>query len=119
VARDWFDAAAAEKRGSGKVITLPTERHAPAVSMDFENSISRRLIMEEVKAILARGQEGISSDRVSAIFRLYYQQGFTAKEIAAIPAFGLTAKGVESLLHRVVRQVRSELVEGPEAPKPL
>jgi RNA polymerase sigma-70 factor (ECF subfamily) len=44
------------------------------------------------------------------IFWLYYQQGMSAKTIASLPAVGLTAKGVESAIFRLTRQVREALV---------
>lgn len=119
VARDWFAAAMAEKRGSGKLIPFPAERNDAPAPGNLEDRISDDIILQDIYAILARGGEGTSSGRVSTIFRLHYQQGFTAKEIAAIPAFGLSVKGVESILQRAVRQVRSELAEGYEAKKPF
>jgi RNA polymerase sigma-70 factor (ECF subfamily) len=44
--------------------------------------------------------------RDEAIFWLYYEQGYTAKEISMLPAVGLTVKGVESTLLRLTRFVR-------------
>ncbi len=45
-------------------------------------------------------------ERDESIFWLYYEQGYTAKEIADIPAFGLTIKGVESTLLRLKHVIR-------------
>jgi RNA polymerase sigma-70 factor (ECF subfamily) len=42
-----------------------------------------------------------ASERDRQIFWLYYLQGMTAKEIAAIPHVGLTVKGVEAVLQRL------------------
>ena len=46
------------------------------------------------------------------LFWLYYRQGFTAEEIAALPAAGLSAKGVESALRRIAGWLRDR-IEGP------
>jgi RNA polymerase sigma-70 factor, ECF subfamily len=47
-----------------------------------------------------------SSDTYSrdiSIFWLYYEQGYSAKEISLLPSVGLTVKGVESTLQRLTR----------------
>ena len=44
--------------------------------------------------------------RDESIFWLYYEQGYTAKEISLLPAVGLTVKGVESTLQRLTRFIR-------------
>jgi RNA polymerase sigma-70 factor (ECF subfamily) len=44
--------------------------------------------------------------RDESIFWLYYEQGYTAKEISLLPTVGLTVKGVESILQRLVRFIR-------------
>ena len=46
-------------------------------------------------------------DRV--VFWLYYRQGLTAKEIAALPGIDFSTKGVESVIVRLDRTIRSEL----------
>jgi hypothetical protein len=43
------------------------------------------------------------------VFWLYYGLGFKGVEIARIPDIGLTQKGIESLLLRLVRAVRAQL----------
>jgi RNA polymerase sigma-70 factor, ECF subfamily len=52
-----------------------------------------------------------TKDRDRTIFWLYYRQGMTAKEITGLPGIGLSLKGVESALHRLVKLVRDHLVE--------
>jgi RNA polymerase sigma-70 factor (ECF subfamily) len=54
--------------------------------------------------------QGLSSSetypRDESIFWLYYEQGYTAKEISLLPTVGLTVKGVESTLQRLTRFIR-------------
>jgi RNA polymerase sigma-70 factor (ECF subfamily) len=45
------------------------------------------------------------------IFWLYYEQGMTAKAIAALPSINLTSKGVESAISRLTRLVREQVVQ--------
>lgn len=47
--------------------------------------------------------------RDQAIFWLYYEQGYTAKEIALLPNIKLSVKGVESTLLRLVKFVKDGL----------
>jgi RNA polymerase sigma-70 factor (ECF subfamily) len=44
--------------------------------------------------------------RDGSIFWLYYEQGYTAKEISMFPHFRLTEKGVEAVLLRLARYLR-------------
>jgi RNA polymerase sigma-70 factor (ECF subfamily) len=46
--------------------------------------------------------------RDETIFWMYYEQGYTAKEISFLPSVGLTVKGVESTLLRLTRFIRED-----------
>ena len=46
--------------------------------------------------------------RDESIFWLYFEQGYTAKEISLLPSIGLSVKGVESTLQRLTRFLRGE-----------
>lgn len=52
------------------------------------------------------------SERDRQIFWLHHLQRMTAKEIAAIPAFGLTEAGVESVLGRFKRLIKEKFGPG-------
>jgi RNA polymerase sigma-70 factor (ECF subfamily) len=54
------------------------------------------------------------TERDRTIFWLYFQQGFTARDIAAIATIGLTVKGVESSIHRTTRQLKEALALPPQ-----
>ena len=70
---------------------------------------------EEIKGILETLSSSETYDRDVAIFWLFYEQGYTAKEISLLPAIGLTVKGVEAVLFRLARYARERL--GLKEPK--
>jgi RNA polymerase sigma-70 factor, ECF subfamily len=113
LARDRCQAMLSARRGSGKVVPLSAGGSALPEPAAFTNRIEYEIFLRTVKDALSSVAAERSTARDRSIFWLYYRQGLTATEIAAIPAFGLTAKGVESLLKRLVRDVRSALL--PEA----
>jgi len=53
-----------------------------------------------------------TSERDRQIFWLYYRQGLSAKEIAAISSLDLTIKGVESVIVRLNQLVRNAFEKG-------
>jgi len=104
VALDHFRAESAEKRGPASMpLDELSERHAISSQKPAEDI----LLHSELWRCLDRIVE---SDRDANIFRLYYQQGFTAREIATIHSPHLTEKGVESCLYRLTGQLRRALL---------
>jgi RNA polymerase sigma-70 factor (ECF subfamily) len=67
---------------------------------------------EKVEAILESLSSSETYQRDVTIFWLFYQQGYTAKEISLLPTARLTVKGVEAVLFRLIRCLRERL--GPE-----
>jgi len=70
---------------------------------------------EEIKGILETLSASETYHRDVTIFWLFYEQGYTAKEISLLPGFGLTVKGVEAVLFRLARHARERL--GLKEPK--
>jgi hypothetical protein len=62
-----------------------------------------------VNDILGTRASGVTAERDRQIFWLYHRHGLTAREIASIRYFGLTDKGVESVLVRLTALVKQEL----------
>ena len=56
-----------------------------------------------------------ATEKERQLFWLYYLQGMTAKEIAALPTIRLSVKGVESAYGRLGRMVKRELAVPPES----
>ena len=68
------------------------------------------VLISQINQILNSHSGGPGHDRDCTIFWLYYQQGMSAKDIAALPTMGLSAKGVESAIFRLTRLVREQVV---------
>ena len=111
VVHDYFRARHSEKRGSGTAEVELSEVE-PFVSDGRARGaqIEREILMGEIDQVLAANQSPTAA-RDRDIFWLHHRHGFTAVEIARIQAFGLTVKGVESVLVRLKRMVRQALVE--------
>jgi RNA polymerase sigma-70 factor, ECF subfamily len=73
--------------------------------------IERATLLVEVEAVLNSITETTDSERDRTVFWLYWRQGMTAQSIAELPGISLTSKGVESLIHRLTRQLRERLAE--------
>ena len=111
VAHDHFKALHSQKRGSGETGQLLEDVEPPAQSGDLggQAAMERQVLLKEIDRCLETCSEGSDQERDRLIFWLYYQQGMSAKAIAALPTVGLTAKGVESAIFRLTRLVREQL----------
>jgi RNA polymerase sigma-70 factor (ECF subfamily) len=110
VANDYFRRLYSVKRG-GKVVTTPLVDDSaplPASQAHQSGQMQKEVLMAQLDQRLRSAPDTIG-DRDRALFWLYYRQGFTAEEIAGLPATGLTAKGVESALRRVATWLRAEI----------
>ncbi len=106
VVNDNFRMRHAMSRGAG--ITQPMEiAEAPGRDASAE-TLERHVLFAEIEQLL-KEKAGVST-RDLEIFLLYYREGLSAKKISQLPAFNLTVKGVESLLVRLTKLVRAELV---------
>ncbi len=55
-------------------------------------------------------------ERDYAIFWLHYEQGYTLKEVARFKWIGLSEKGVEGVVYRLVHYIKKELGNGTAEP---
>jgi len=112
VAHDHFKALHSQKRGSGEVgqILEDCDAGANPSRLGGQEAMEREVLFKQIDECVECCLEGPDRDRDRAIFWLYYQQGMTAKDIAALPTIGLSAKGVESVIVRVIRLVRDRMV---------
>jgi RNA polymerase sigma-70 factor (ECF subfamily) len=126
IARDYFKSVYSQKRGAGRIDQHieETEAAAPPSRAGGQAAIERHILLTQINQCLLESSEGPDHERDCLIFWLYYQQGMSAKAIAALPGLGLTAKGVESAIFRLTRLVRDRIVRphaqsvtGEERPK--
>jgi DNA-directed RNA polymerase specialized sigma24 family protein len=103
VALDYFRMHHAVKRGSSGTVVLESAS-APELGASAE-TLDRHILLTELDQAL----KGKTTSRDRTIYWLHYHQGFSAMKIAQLPDVGLTAKGVESVLSRITKLMRSEL----------
>jgi DNA-directed RNA polymerase specialized sigma24 family protein len=110
---DHFRVLFTEKRGRGQIQQLPSDS-------DFETNIApddahiameQHVILSQIDQCLIKCASGADKDRDLLIFRLYYRQGMSANAIAALPGIGIGAKGVESAIFRLTKQVRERIAD--------
>jgi len=111
VARDHFRASHSGKRGSGQEnFGLDEASIFIVATSSGSDHMERQILLQELDKILC---SICSEERDREIFWLHYRQGLAASHIAKIRHYGLTAKGVESILHRLRTQLRGKLAERP------
>jgi RNA polymerase sigma-70 factor, ECF subfamily len=103
VALDHFRARTAQKRATEVQVD---DVHIESASQSTK--IEQAAVLEEVDRRLAVTE----SERDRTIFWLYYRQGYSTREIAAMSHFGLTQKGIESCIHRMTGALRGFLIGG-------
>lgn len=114
VALDFFKSRLAAKRAPELKADgiddriVGDERHGLTNALTLsERTILTEQIDRQLCMIVASGE----LQRSRTVFWLYFRAGLTASAIAALPSIGLTTKGVESLLFRLVRSMRLKFAE--------
>jgi len=96
----------------------PSELDTLAATPTGTETVDRSLRHSEIDNVL----RSFIPDRITArdrtIFWLYFDQGFSAREISEIPSVALSVKGVESSIHRTTEQVREALAPRAAATNP-
>lgn len=103
-ALDWVKRAHAKKRRNDTQ-TVPLEEITPPVR---EDDPLPKLELRAVDDELKKGG-GRNAERDRKIFWLHHEQGFTPAEIAADQTLELKEKGIETLLLRLTRRIRTRL----------
>lgn len=102
VARDHF------RHPENKVEEIELADPVVPPSPDGFDRIEFNRLKEKIQAHLVSLSSSETYTRDEAIFWLYYEQGYSAKEISLLPNVGLTVKGVESTLLRLTRFLRED-----------
>jgi RNA polymerase sigma-70 factor (ECF subfamily) len=110
---DHFKVGHSQKRGGRATETSidgPDSGRVPQAATSAPAMLERDVLIQQIDACLQLVASGPGSERDRRIFLLYYRVGLAASAIAALPAIGLSTKGVESTLLRLTRAVRQRLV---------
>lgn len=73
---------------------------------DPTSSEERRMHKLRCDEVEQRLRETDATEKEQDMFRLYFRRGLTAKEIGNLPEVNLTEKSVETVIARIVRQLR-------------
>jgi RNA polymerase sigma-70 factor (ECF subfamily) len=113
IVHDHFRAQHSHKRGFGQPEASIEEITGYTLTAKTESGgdVHRDILLREVDSALCCGLSGDEQIRGRTIFWLYYRFGLTAPAIARLPSISLTVKGVESVIHRLTKMVREQLVE--------
>jgi RNA polymerase sigma-70 factor, ECF subfamily len=115
-AHDYFRHGHSQSSGGDQphVSSWDVDPEAGQDAHGSQEKISFAVIQSEIDDLLKRILTGPDRERDRTIFWLYFRQGMSTKEIASLPTLGLTAKGVASVLERVKRCIREQIV-GPNS----
>lgn len=83
------------------------------VSAAGANDIDYSLRRAEIDRLLKSFVPDRIAARDRAIFWLYFEEGFSAREISQIASIELSVKGVESSIHRTTQHVREAFAQAP------
>ncbi len=111
VVHDYFRARHTRKRDVQHEEPLETSQVSATASDGTPDRIEKSVLISEIGVVLEDLTNGKHQQRDCMVFWLHYRQGLTSQAIAQLPGVELSVKGVETLLHRLVRQVRERLAE--------
>lgn len=118
---DHYRTSVAKKRGGGRTLLQIDSPSAECPDPGAHGSAERLILIREIDQhlnhIVSRISNTTERARDRQMFWLYYRQGLTSKEIAALPAMGLTQKGVESVIRRLTVELREVMGESAADPK--
>jgi RNA polymerase sigma-70 factor, ECF subfamily len=92
------------------VSTADVDPEEEAEAHGGQASITQEIFLREIDEHLSRCLSGPDQERDRMIFWLYFRQGMTSREIASLPGVGLGTKGVGSVIERLKRSIREQIV---------
>jgi RNA polymerase sigma-70 factor (ECF subfamily) len=116
-AHDYFRHGHSQSAGGDQphVSSWDVDPEAGQETHGSQDKISFAVIQSEIDDRLKQILTGPDRERDRMIFWLYFRQGMSTKEIASLPTIRLTAKGVASVLERVKRSIREQIL-APQSP---
>ena len=111
---DYFKHGHCQSAGGDKphVSTSDVEPQAGKEVHGSQEKIDFEVFLNDIDEHLKRCLTGTDKERDRMIFWLYFRQGMSTKEIASLPAIGLGAKGVGSVIERLKQSIREQIL-GP------
>jgi RNA polymerase sigma factor (sigma-70 family) len=83
-----------------------------------DSSVEDRILLRELEEALFEAiRDSPNGERDRKIFLLHYRSGLTAKQIAGMDSIGLSTKGVESALRKMVALIQDSLQIKPKSDK--
>ena len=112
VTHDYFKHGHSQSSGGDQphVSTSEVDPEAGVEAYGSESSIDYGVFLNEIDECLKRSVTGPDQERDRTIFWLYFRQGMSTKEIACLPTIGLGAKGVGSVIERLKRLIRDQIL---------
>jgi RNA polymerase sigma-70 factor, ECF subfamily len=110
VVEDYLRQKNSDKNGGGLVEEdMEVVQMTVAAPSNSSQSIYKRIQIQEIETCLQQlaGEPNFARDQ--KIFWLYYRDGLTAQAISQLPDTGLSVKGVESTLLRLIKWLRDKL----------
>jgi RNA polymerase sigma-70 factor (ECF subfamily) len=111
--RDHFKADDAAKRGSGVAPRSLDVQDANEPTSANISDPADAVLVSQIEEWLSKNA---NSERDQLVFWLRHRGGLTAKEISSLPSINLSTKGVESLLCRLISNLRAHLTQPHPAP---
>ena len=109
---DYFKHGHSQSSG-GDQLHVSTADVDPEAGIEVHGSQERiafEVFLNEIDEHLKHCLSGPDQERDRMIFWLYFRQGMTTKEIASLPAIGLGTKGVGSVIERLKRSIRDQIL---------
>ena len=119
VTHDYFKHGNTQSLGGANphVSTTDVDPKAGKEIDGSEERISFGVFLNEIDEYLKHSLTGPDRERDRTIFWLYFRQGMSTKEIAALPTIRLGTKGVGSVIERLKHGIREQIVRAGSDPK--
>jgi RNA polymerase sigma-70 factor (ECF subfamily) len=112
---DYFKHGHSQSAGGDKphVSTNDVDLEAGKEGHGSQEKIAFGVFLHEIDDHLKHSLTGPDHERDRMIFWLYFRQGMSTKEIASMPAIGLSTKGVGSVIERLKHCIREQITAIP------
>ena len=109
---DYFKHGHSQSSGGDEphVSTSEVDPEGGTEAHGSEERIAFQLFLSEIDEHLKCCLTGSDRERDRVIFWLYFRQGMSTREIASLPAIGLSTKGVGSVIERMKHSIRDQIL---------